>query len=288
MSHLTLHRPMTHKDVMGDFSTGNIKITSDIDSFLISYTLLEPYQSKLHFQLVTGDGVISEVQTLKFTKYLQKRDEIFTNLPPNDPFCIIHSEFIDPKNEFYEFELGYINHLPLYCVFQYNETSTFFQQQRDSPTTHATSPLRMRHAFLDRFVLPAARDLPALSKSAKTGVTSAVSFVKNKYNIYPTDWPHYAKCLTERLRAASHNFEQNCAMTYVRFVICLHGLRATKPTAEKIFTELLRVSHPHVHIVQIHRADELEPPEGMAVLAQLDANKLRNFTVRRARTPLFL
>lgn len=62
-------------------------------------------------------------------------------------------------------------------------------------------------------------------------------------------------------------------MSYVRFVISMHGLRAAKPTGKKILRSLIHLSHPHIHLIQIHVADELQPPKGVAILPRLDAQQ---------------
>lgn len=140
MSNLALYHPMTDRDVMGNFETEDVKITSDIDSFLISCTSLEPFNWKLRFQFLTGNAVrVTETQNIKFTKYVQKRKEMLPHLPSS--FCVIDSESIDPDKTFYEFELGYVDNCPLYCVFQYDETSSFFEEASSLPAYASLRPL---------------------------------------------------------------------------------------------------------------------------------------------------
>lgn len=63
---------------------GDVKIVEDIDSILISCTSLEPFKSRYRFQLLVGDGVkVTPCQNVKYTKYLDKRDQIFSHLQEN-------------------------------------------------------------------------------------------------------------------------------------------------------------------------------------------------------------
>lgn len=286
--HLTLCRSLNEWDIVrDDLATDRIKISSDIDSFLISCTTLDPYKCEKRFQILLGDVFVFETQNVKFTRYLQNRHKFFPNINHNfaedDPYVIIKSESIDPTTKFYEFLLGSVDDLAIYCVFQYDETSVFFANNNSALAGPTKTPLGLvRLAFLNQFILAAAKNLPPLCQSARTGVTIATSSVKDKFNIFAIDWPRYTKLVTEALRVASYNLSEMCGMTYVRFVVCQHGLRATKPAAEQFFYSLVNVSHPHVNVVQVHKADELEPPEDTAVLACVDLKKLRDVTVRNA------
>lgn len=120
MSHLTLYRSITPRNVMGDFSTSDIKITSDIDSLLISCTSLEPYYSKLRFQFLTGDVKTTVPKILNSQNISQNRHELFPNLLRNnsdESFLVIQSESMNPNEDFNKFELGYIDNIPIYCVY---------------------------------------------------------------------------------------------------------------------------------------------------------------------------
>lgn len=64
-------------------------------------------------------------------------------------------------------------------------------------------------------------------------------------------------------------------------------LESGQANSRKNIIGLVAISYPHVHIVQIHRADELEPPERVAVLTCLNANNVHNFTIRHAHGRLY-
>lgn len=113
------YRPLIRDDVIQlDTIDGDINIVGDIDSLVMSCTSLEPFLCDTLFKFNTGAGSISRCETKKLIEYLNKRDDIFPSASENrSNIIVVESESVQANRPWFEFELGYLDDMPLFVVF---------------------------------------------------------------------------------------------------------------------------------------------------------------------------
>lgn len=116
-------------------------------------------------------------------------------------------------------------------------------------------------------VVRAAKTLDVNRESMRAGLGCAVEDVDETYTIFQKDWQSFATKVSDALRAVS--LSETCGMSIVRFVSATHGLRLEKMSAARFYDTIFFDGHPHVDIVQIHRADTSRPIGDGAMLVRL-------------------
>ncbi|TGZ52329.1 hypothetical protein DBV15_11753 [Temnothorax longispinosus] len=144
-------------------------------------------------------------------------------------------------------------------------------------------------AFAVRYDDEVFRDKQTARRTEYCGVpwphlSSASSYARHDYLI-PTRTEttqagiKFAKLLTERL-GICHDLTNTCGMSYVRLYMYEHDMRLPKDVARCMVDRMVDVDHPHVDIVQIHRADVFRStgPE-TALLVKLSGTRRNNSLV---------
>lgn len=285
------HRFLVNEDIYEPHINprGDVRVEPDIDSIFISCTTLEPYLCNTKFDLLTGSGKVEKSFNTKFYVYMNKREELVP-VDDTDDRAICYKEITlvdrnkaapDPEKVWYQMDFGYLDNIPIYVLFQYDPDAPNLRNRNTQGTddqidlANVTELGAVRRLFINRIVLPAAQNhLPLLSKTAKAGIMSATGLTSQRYAVYRTEWRDFAKGVTAQLR--SSDLRAECGITIIRFVVSLHGLCLPKIDAERLYINLLDNTHYHVDIVQFHRAEELEPPDGTAILAKIDRAHIRS------------
>ncbi|KMQ92540.1 exopolyphosphatase [Lasius niger] len=106
-----------------------------------------------------------------------------------------------------------------------------------------------------KVVLRAAELLREDTETAGGGVGFARYEMDSDYPVFQRDFADFARHLTSVL--GNTDLREACGISYLRYYVARHGLRLEKGRAETLLGRIVRVDHPHVDVVQIHRADTL-------------------------------
>lgn len=258
----------THIDF--DYASGHdITITGDIDSIIACSYTMEPFRCNYSCSIDMRPKTISRSKNTKLTLYLSKRKKFAQRHPRK---FHVASDRIYPDNHWYEFVLGSIDDRQLNLLFQIDDNCALLKDVPRQPTAKEGGQLRVScNYFIAKFVQRAARLLNKNTETAKGGLRYLRHNVHKTFPVVAQDYTEFCRLLSEVLRTKS--LHRTCGMTCVRFYIAKHGLRLQKSTARDLLYRALDVRHPHLHVLQIHRADTLSCDDGDVLLVKLDGNE---------------
>lgn len=116
-------------------------------------------------------------------------------------------------------------------------------------------------------MLSAASGLNRDMETARGGLSYLGYDVIRTYNVMAVDFPSFAALVSDRL--ARTDMRATCGMTVVRLLVWQHGLRLPKALALGELSRAVDVGHPHVDVLQVHRADTLRTTNGDAAVVLL-------------------
>jgi len=231
----------------------------------------------------------------KLTLYMNKRESFDLCRAP--AFVANGTTTTVNAARWYEFSLGVVDWRTLYVMFRLDDRSDLFDTN-DATTSRAYIGAAERQtllaeedgsrgdggklriavtAFVRAVVIATARLLPMNSKTVRGGLPSVRYNVAGAFNVAPADFQDFARHITSKLSAV--NMGRDCAMSEIKFYMCEHGLRLRNEDARRLVNEMTDVEHPHIDVVQVHRADNLTFPNGDPIVARLDDGSLRSALV---------
>lgn len=239
----------------------------DIDSILISAHSLEPSVNRcsVKFTMNLRTDTIMPVKNVKFTKYMERRQEFFDLEEYDDQLC---DERVT-RASWFEFALGSLDGRNVFVVFQPECDSRFFRGRREIAGEGRGSDLRKACRSFMEVLMTAARTLPSNTETMKGGLGCAMAEVAGNCAVYQRDWASFARKVLDALRSVSGT----CGMSVVRFVFAIHGLRLDKEIAERFYDAIVDEGHPHVDVIQVHRTDTLTPLGEAAIFVRLSAEE---------------
>jgi len=92
------------------------------------------------------------------------------------------------------------------------------------------------------------------SESSKAGSKFITYEISRHYNIMRVDYAAFSRHVADVMLT---DMSLTCGLNRVRFYMWHHGMRLEKTQADSYLSHIDDMNHPHVDVVQIHRADNL-------------------------------
>lgn len=163
------------------------------------------------------------------------------------------------KTPLLEFQLGDVDGRALFVAFQLEPNAPILAGYSEKKSDK--SPGRnvvARRLFLEKIMSEAARRMKGTSFTAQSGLPNQWMAVDGSFHIPATEFPEYCDHLAAILEEVSCRSE--CGIAFLRFYTCSHGMRLACHVAPPAITAIADVDHPHIDVVQVHRADQLLAP----------------------------
>lgn len=80
--------------------------------------------------------------------------------------------------------------------------------------------------------------------------------VDHTYNVFRQDFCTFARLVDATIRPV--DLAETCAIVFARIYVAQHGLRMAKGLAGDLLRRIVRIDHPALNVLQIHRADVLQ------------------------------
>jgi len=177
-------------------------------------------------------------------------------------------ERMDEDGSWYEFVLEYFGNDPLF-LFQVDSTAGMLRGASRFLTQRSNEELIVaRNAFLRKIITRAARKMPEDSVVAMSGLCWVSNDLDGTCHIPSDEWDIFATNIAQ-IMTEEVSIRRTCGMRYVRFYRCRHEMCKLRRTAMDLVQQMIKLDHPHVVVVQIHRADELVFDDGDAILIRL-------------------
>lgn len=168
--------------------------------------------------------------------------------------------------------MGLIDQRSLQVLFQLDVNCKFLRKLPLYTTVEEDGRLQVSAlSFIDRVIIQAAKMLSNDTETAQGGLTYAKYQTNRSYHIFQRDFAAFAHYVTLILQ--SENLREIVGITCVKFYIGLHGLRLGKEEVRILVNNIVEIAHPHLYILQVHRADVIQSDEYSALVVKLNGHE---------------
>lgn len=119
-------------------------------------------------------------------------------------------------------------------------------------TENAGRLRKITEAFVALTLQPAFNKLPHSCNTARDGAKHMTYATNRRYRVYQADWEQFASLFSAVLQRT--DLRTHCAMRYVRFYVCEHGLKMSREAGQVLLNSLIDMDHEHTDVIQIHHA----------------------------------
>ncbi|KAL0124133.1 hypothetical protein PUN28_006150 [Cardiocondyla obscurior] len=225
----------------------DVRVQSDIDSFLFCCRSLAPFRCHTLGKVHIVPPCVQECKNKKLTNYIKNRD-IFYHFqsPPSAT-----NEKCDKNKKFYEAIVATIDNQPVFALIQLSSSSELLRNRQEN-TERSNVAFCFQMLSLKIFAT-AARNFASSSKTVGGGLAALWHVVDKTFTVYQEDYNRYCACVNKETFCC--DLDKECGIQFLRFYICIHGLRLFPSIAEHHMWRLINLNHDNVDVVQIHRAN---------------------------------
>ncbi|KAL0098995.1 hypothetical protein PUN28_020202 [Cardiocondyla obscurior] len=201
----------------------DIHVDNDIDSILISCRTIAPFKCRVGARIIR---------------------HIFSRM--KEPSGIYNDDTILRNKEFFETVVAFVDNNPIHAVFQVDNDSAFFRERvNENKLFLCASQICMK------LLVQASTKMTQNCKTVKAGIQNVKHAVDKTYTVFQKDFVTYAACVSRQIYFT--NLRGECGLAFLRFYVCLHGLRLQHQIAEQFMHKIININNRHIDIIQIHR-----------------------------------
>ncbi|KAL0116457.1 hypothetical protein PUN28_009838 [Cardiocondyla obscurior] len=234
----------------------DIHVDKDIDLILISCRTIAPFKCRVGARIIVMPNKIWRCKNVKLTTYYLKR-HIFPRI--KKPSGIYNDDTILRNEEFFETVVAFVDNNPIHAVFQVDNDSAFFRER-----VNKNKLFLCASQICIKLLVQASTKMTQNCKTVKAGIQNVKHAVDKTYTVFQEDFVTYATCVSRQIY--STNLRGECGLAFLRFYVCLHGLRLQHQIAEQFMHKIININNRHIDIIQIHRANTILSSQGDIIL----------------------